>query len=283
MSARWSTVIVGAVLSVGLVACGGTSKADFAKKAEPVCSTTNSELAAVTKPANLKQLGEVSAKVAAATDKQVKALRGLDQPKDDKTELEAVLVAMEGTVAAAKKAESGVGADDGRAVEAAVGELRQSATRADDGARAYGLAQCGKGGRDAATNIAEASNPLLKQQLITKADAICKEAGRKLEALPETPETPQGLVRSVNAGLPIIEKAVAELKALHVPQPDKATYDEFLTANDREIDLARDLREAATSRNGTRLLEVANALESASADSSRKAIAFGLKECAFDE
>ncbi len=50
-------------------------------------------------------------------------------------------------------------------------------------------------------------------------------------------------------GLPIIEKAVAELKALHVPQPDKATYDEFLTANDRK--LARDPRRAATSRNGT--------------------------------
>ena len=282
MSGR-SIVVIGFVLGFGLSSCGGTSKADFAKQADPVCSTANSELAAVTKPATVKQLGEASGKVAASTDKQVKALRTLDQPKDDKSDLDAVLVAMDGTVNAARKMESGVGADDGRAVEAAAAELRQAATKADDGARAYGLAQCGKGGRDAATNIADASNPLLKQQLITKADAICKEASRKLEALPQTPDSPQGFVRSVSASLPIVEKAITDLKALHVPQSDKPAYDEFLTANDREVGLARDLREAASSSNGTRLLQMAEALDSAGLESSKKATAFGLKECAFDE
>jgi hypothetical protein len=278
-----STVVVGSVLSLGLVACGGTSKADFAKNADPVCATANSELATVTKPTTFKQLGEMSGKVAAATDKQVQALRGLDQPKDGKSELVAVLTAMEGTTAAAKKVEAGVTADDGRVVEAGAGELRQAAANADDGARSYGLTQCGKGGRDAATNIADTSNPLLKQQLITKAEAICKEASGKLDKLPERPDTPQGLVRSVNEGLPIVEKAVLDLKALHAPASDKATYDEFLTSNDRVVDLARDLRDAATAANASRLLDLAGALENASLEISRKATAFGLKECAFEE
>ena len=282
MSARWSKVIVGVGLTLAGVSCGGTSKADFAREADPVCSKANGELATVTKPANLKQLGEMSTKVATATETQVKALRDLDRPEKDEEDLEAVLGAMDGTVAASRKLASGVSADDGRAVEAAAGELRQAAVKADDGARAYGLGQCGKGGRDAATSLTDAANPLLKQQLITKADAICKEASRKLEAMPETPDTPQGLVRSVNQSLPIVEKAVLDLKALHAPQPDKPAYDEFLSSNDREVDLARDLRDAGTA-NSSRLIDLAGALEDASLESSKKATAFGLKDCAFDE
>lgn len=99
----------------------------------------------------------------------------------------------------------------------------------------------------------------------------------------ETGETPQGLVRSVNQGLPIIEKAISDLKALPAPAPDKPSYDDFLTSNDREVDLARDLRDAASTANGSRVLDLAGALDSASIESSKKATAFGLKDCAFDQ
>jgi hypothetical protein len=265
-----------------LVSCGGTSKADFAQDADPVCSKANSELATVTRPANFKQLGEMAGKVAASTDTQVKALRDLDQPKKDKGDLSAILGAMDGTVSAARKMESGVAGDDGRAVEAATGELRQAATKADDGARAYGLAQCGKGGRDAVTNIADATNPLLKQQLINKADAICKDASRKIEGLPE-PTNPRALSRFLDQVLPVVEKVGTDLKALHVPQSDKAAFDELLTLNDRETDLGRDFRAAAASNDLPRLQQLGEALDRASQESTRKAAAFGLKECALEE
>jgi len=278
VSARF-IVITGVVATLALSACGGTSKADFAKQADPVCSTANGELGTVTKPANYQQLGEMSSKVSASVDKQVTALRELDQPKDDKSDLETVLGAMDATVVAARKVASGVTTDDGKAVEDGAGELRQAAIKADDGARAYGLLQCGKGARDAATNLADGANPLLKQRLLTKADAICKDVGAKLDALPETPDSRQGLIRSINEGLPILEKAFTDLKALHAAQPDKPTYDEFLTANDRLVDAARDLRAAAQANDPTRAKAADAAATAANEESDRKATAIGLKEC----
>ncbi|MDQ3679763.1 MAG: hypothetical protein M3378_04310 [Actinomycetota bacterium] len=281
MSAR-SITIVGVLVGLGLSSCGGTSKADFAQRADPVCSVANGELSAVAQPANLKQLGQSSAKVAAATDKQVKALRQLDQPEKDRGHLDNVLAAMDGTVAAARKVETAVAGDDGRTVEAGVAELRQATTNADDGARNYGLTQCGKGGRDAATNIADATTSLLKQQLITKADAICKDADRKLEAMPE-PKNLGEAVRSLDQLLAVVEKAIADLKTLHVPQPDKAAYDEFLTASDQQAGVVRDLRAAVAANDTSRTNQVTDALDSAGAEGARKAAAVGLKDCTFEE
>ncbi|MDQ3570572.1 MAG: hypothetical protein M3396_08125 [Actinomycetota bacterium] len=281
MSARLIT-ITGALVALGLSSCGGTSKADYAKRADPVCSATNGELSAVAKPANLKQLGESSAKVAAATDKQVKALRQLDQPKEDRRDLDNVLASMDGTVAAAKKVETAAAGDDGRTVEAGVAELRQATTKADDAARNYGLTQCGRGGRDAATSLADGSIPALKQQLLTKADAICKDARPKIEAVPK-PKNPAEAVRWLDQLLAVFEKAAADLKALHVPQADKAAYDEYLTAADQQTSAVRDLRAAVAANDKTRVNQVSGALESAAAESARKAAAVGLKDCAFEE
>ena len=276
MNIRVTVAVV--VVAAGVACGGGPSKADFAKKANPPCQTANTELAGVTRPADFRQLGEVAGKVAASTDKQVKALAQLDQPSDDKAQLQRSLADMRATVTSGRAVESAVQKGDLRAAEAGVRDMRQASEKADDGARTYGLTECGKGSRGAAVLVSDASNDVLKRELIARADRICADLNRKIEAMPE-PDSDEELI---NATIPLAEKLIADLRAIPVPDAQRQAYDDVMAANDRLLGLFRDASTAAKTRNTKRLEQLYDQIDTASIDADKKADAFGFKDCGSD-
>ncbi len=279
LSARALAAIgVGVVLITSTGCARGPSKEEFVQSADPVCRTANSELAGITRPVELKQLGEVAGKVHGATAKQVDGLRKLDQPDDDKKVLTTALGAMESTRDAAKRVQDGAVAGDTRTVETAVGDLRRSSEQADASAREYGLTQCGVGAKDASKEVDEAAKDVLKKEFIAKADALCADAERKAEALPE-PRDLKGVVRLLDEGLALQEKLVADIKALHVPQVHQAAWNDVVAAQEKVLAKGRELREAAAANDQTRAERIAEEVDPLEAEASKKADAFGFKDC----
>lgn len=256
---------------------GGPSKEDFVNQANPICATSNSELSGVVRPADLKQLGEVSGKLADSTERQVTGLEGLEKPKDRQL-LEESITAMRAVVASARTVASAAGSGDTRVVESEVVTMKAQASNADETARGYGLAECGKGARDVAGTIADAGNPILKQEFIAKADVLCAEVNRKFEALPE-PETPGELVKVIDDSLALYDKLVADMKTLHVPVPGHAAWTEIQVTNDKVAGLLREARAAITARDLTRAERLFEQVGPASAEANKKADAFGFKDC----
>ena len=266
---------LGVIVLLGLgTACGGPSKVDFARKANAICASANSELAGVTAPGDFKQLGETGRRVAAATEKQVKGIRQLDHPQDDKDRLEATVAAMDQTVAAARRVETGASAEDGKTVEPAVSEVNQAAAKVDDGARAYGL-ECGKPARDAAVAMGQSSPAILKQKLLAEARRICADAERRSETLSDAES-----LDAFDQLVAFIEKFVADMKALHVPQGQQVAYGEYLAALDKVVAVLKDGRAAVTAADLNRLRQFERQADAVGAELERKANAAGLpREC----
>jgi hypothetical protein len=279
---RIRVVLVGASL-IATAACGGggPSKEAFAEKANPPCGTANTELAGVTKPADFRQLGDVAGKVAGSTDKQVKALTDLEQPDDDKPQLERMLTSMRATSSSARAVEAGVQRGDLRAAEKGVSDLKLASEQADDTARSYGLTDCGKGARAASALMTEASNDVLKREVIAKADGFCKDANRRLDELTE-PEDLEELVKFLDQSLAVADKLVADLRGIAVPDSLKAAYDDVMASNDRLVALIRDARAAAQAGNERRAGQLFDQLDTATTEANKKADAFGFKDCGSD-
>lgn len=256
----------------------GPSKEDFAKEADPVCRTGNAELEGVTRPVDLKQVGEVAGKVHASTQKQVVALRKLDQPSEEEATLKGTLAGMDTTRDAAKKIQDAAAGGDTRTVESGIGELRQAADNTDASAREYGLTQCGVRAKEVSSELDQASKEVLKKEFIAKADALCADTNRKLEAIPE-PRDFKGAVRLLDESLALTDKLTADIKALHVPQAEQQAFNDVLGSQEKLIAKARELREAAAANDETRAERLAEELDPLESEANKKADAFGFKDC----
>ena len=273
--------LAGALLATAACGGGGPSKEEFAEKANPPCQTANTELAGVTKPADFRQLGEVAGKVAASNDKQLKTLEGLDEPDDNKPELERMLGSMRSTTSSARAVEGGVQRGDLRAAEKAVNDLKLASEQADDAARTYGLTECGKGARAASALMSEASGDAFKREVITKADGLCKEANTKLEAFSE-PETAAEFAKFIDDTTAIATKLFADLRAVPVAEVHRAAYEDFIAAQDRLVPLFKDASAAAKAGNQRRAEQLFEQIDTATTEANKKADAFGLKDCGSD-
>ncbi len=101
--------------------------------------------------------------------------------------------------------------------------MRKNSDEADQGSRDFGLAQCGKGAKDFSTSLAEAARDVLKGELIAKADAVCAEMNRKVEAVPD-PKDRASATRSLDQVLSLVEKGQADLRGLSVPQSQQVAW-----------------------------------------------------------
>lgn len=276
-------LVVVALVATG-VACGlgGPSKQDYAEKAEPVCRTANGELSGVARPTSLQQVGDAAGKVAQSTDKQLQALDKLDKPKEDKAALDNALRAMGATSSSARTVQSTVGGSDLGAVESGLEDMRKNSDEADQASRDYGLAQCGKGAKDVSTSVTDASRDVLKGELIAKADAVCAEMNRKIDAVPE-PKSAAAVVPSLDRILSFAEKGQAEMRALSVPRSQQLAWNEILAANDQILAKFRELRAAVAAMDRTKFERVTDELDQVGLEQQKKAAAFGLKKCGFEE
>lgn len=277
-------LVVVSVVGLTGVACGlgGPSKQDYAEKADPICRTANTELSGVTRPTAFQQVADAAGKVAQASDNQVQGLRKIEKPKEDKAVLERALRAMGATSSSAREVQAAVAASDLKTVESAVEGMRKNSDEADQASRDFGLAQCGRGAKDVSTSVADASRDVLKGELIAKADAVCAETNRRMEAVPE-PKDRASVVRSLDQVLALADKGQADLRGLSVPESQRAAWTDVLGANDQLMAKLRELRAAAAANDGTKVERLTEELDAAGLQQGKKAAAFGLKKCGLED
>ena len=120
---------------------------------------------------------------------------------------------------------------------------------------------------------------LSREEYVRQADAICADYEERLARLGD-PASIAELATVAGRALPIAREGVARLRALRPPEDLARRVEQWLERNERNVDLVRELREAARSRDVTRVQEVASTL----ADNERAADALagriGLDACA---
>ena len=127
--------------------------------------------------------------------------------------------------------------------------------------------------------MASATPVVLKEELITKADRICARAQTDLGNITGSEDQSlPGLVRTLDTGIPLIERAVADIRALYVPEPDRAAFGDILNGFDRQLQYLRDARAAAAAGNRSRAMDALNR-ETDAEDSVNTKDAFGMKDC----
>jgi len=266
------------VAVVGACGPGGPSAADYVKKADPVCGTANTQAQQLTKPADLKQVSDVSGKLAGAVDTQAKGLAKLEQPKKNRDVLQRVLKAMQDTAADANGLKAAADGSNVADVEAKGKAMVEHATAADNDARLYGLTRCGGPIRDKAVEIQSTLPSMLKQDFIAKADLLCADANRKFDTVP-TPSTAKQFLAAIDQTLSINDKLVSDLRSLYVPEADRPAFEDVLAANAKVVDALNALKPAVQSNDAKQAETLGNNVDSAIADANKKADAFGFKDC----
>src|SRR5438552_18640821 len=163
----------------------------------------------------MTQVADAAGKLADVTDAHLVVLRKIGQPGGkDGTATRGELADLTAMSAAARRLQTAAKADDGAGVANAGAAVQTSGTAADDHARAFGFLNCGKGQRDAGALVASATPVVLKEELITKADRICARAQTDLGNITGSEDQSlPGLVRTLDTGIPLIERAVADIRA----------------------------------------------------------------------
>jgi hypothetical protein len=274
-----ATATACAAFGMGAAACGsGPTPASFAKKADPICAKANGEVQQLTKPADLKQVSDVSGKLATSNQTQVDALQKLDQPKKNKAQLTATLTAMKSVTDDANGLKAAADSSNAADIEAKSKAMAEHATAADKSARAYGLAECGGTVREKVQEIQSAVPPMLKQDFIAKADLLCADANRKFSAVPD-PTTPKQFVSAIDQTLAINDKLVADLRALFVPEADRQAFEDVLAANGKVASTLNELKPAVQAGDQKKVETLGSNVDTAIADANKKADAFGFKDC----
>jgi hypothetical protein len=142
---------------------------------------------------------------------------------------------------------------------------RRSAFAAAAAASSLGLAACG-------------GDTLSRQELTTKADAICQRAKAELQKLDE-PKTIGDVKQLADAAVEVNERAAKDLKALEPPDAVAADYAKAMKNIDKQTDLARRLGTAAEKQDTAGIQRIAADGQRLDAEGDRLAKNIGLKEC----
>ena len=118
-----------------------------------------------------------------------------------------------------------------------------------------------------------------KSDVISEGDKICREANDKLEAL-EEPEDVSGLPGYAREARPIVEDAVADLKALDAPEQDREAFDEFIARSEELEELLKELSEAEAGTSDTELQEASERIGEVTDESNAAAEEYGFEDCA---
>jgi hypothetical protein len=130
------------------------------------------------------------------------------------------------------------------------------------------LAGCGGGGGD---------DRLSKEEFIAAADAICKEANDRIEALGEP--TLENVSEYVTEAEAISREQLGALRALRPPAEDEATLNGAYDLIEQQIDLAVQGVDALTSGDQAAFQEIDAQITSIEAEADQVARDYGLQEC----
>jgi hypothetical protein len=124
--------------------------------------------------------------------------------------------------------------------------------------------------------------PLSREDLLSKANAICASAEGQAAAVPEPSSTrdPAATSRYVSALIPIAQREFRELRALEPPADLRVRYGAYLAAGDRGVSLLKQLRAAAQARRAERARTLLMRLETLTNHADDQAKKLGLGDCA---
>jgi hypothetical protein len=132
------------------------------------------------------------------------------------------------------------------------------------------VAGCGGGGGS--------SSRLSKQEYASKADAICAKGKEQTRAL-ATPTSLKELADTADKTIPIIDKAISDLRKLKPPADEQTTADEWLAQwKALKGDLA-EIRDKAKDGDAQGVQSIGTAAQAHSAKSNQLATQLGMSVC----
>jgi hypothetical protein len=278
---RFTILLPSVALAAALTACGGggPSKAAFVTKADGACAAGNAAIAGVTKPTNATQIGAGAGTAASTIDGQVTALRALKPRGSDKEQFGGVVTAIADVSGPAKALQDAAGKKDDTAIGKAAIDLQSKVDTAATQGQAFGLTQCGVGLKPAVGNLFDGARSMVKDDFVTKGQALCRAANTKFDAIAAPGSSLASLAKFFDAAMVISTKLAADLKALPAPPGDEATVNEFNAAFDALNAKAKDMTAAAKANNAKLVAALSDELDVANTALNAKLDAYGLKVC----
>jgi len=259
---------------------GIPSKTTFIAKADAVCSKSNGPVAAVAKPSSYPELTTAVGTVVTAADSQAAALAKVQLPGGTaRTAAADAIGAMTATDQAAHSLASAAAKKDDAATATATSHLMTQFSDASAKAKAFGFNACGAGMQTGMDNLTGGAKGLVKASFMAKADSLCREASRKLDAIPPFKSNPTDIARYFGQGLDIMTKASSDLRALPAPPGDEATVADMLAAQDKVNAKIGELRDAAAAGNQSHFIAAGQELDVLGTAADAKLDAYGLAVC----
>ena len=141
-------------------------------------------------------------------------------------------------------------------------------------------AGCGGGGNSSGKSRSTSDGARLsRSDYAAKADAICKKYNAKTKQIGNNSKSLSDVARAFDQALPLLQNALAELKALKPPKSEQRTVDEWLAQSQV---LRHDLQEMRDKAKAKDLKGVQEAFARASANGKqgdRLAAKLGMKVC----
>jgi hypothetical protein len=135
------------------------------------------------------------------------------------------------------------------------------------------LALAGCGG-----SSGDGSGELSKEDYATRANAICAEAVKKLDALGEFKDFEE-LSQDMKVGEAALRKSAADLRSLQPPAKLKARHAQLVDLQDQTADIAQRIAAAAKSNDQIEMQKQAERADKLTAESNRIARSLGLDDC----
>lgn len=131
-------------------------------------------------------------------------------------------------------------------------------------------AGCGGGGGG--------GNRLTKEEYITQADAICKAANAKIDAL-GTPATLDEIAKLAEQATSIQQQALDDLRALKPPAEDEATLNKAYDLVEQQVTFGKQIEEAAKAGDQAKIQEIVAQVTPINQQADQIAKDYGLVEC----
>jgi hypothetical protein len=272
------SLVAPALLALAGCGGGGPSKESFVADADRICRAESAPLASVKAPTSFPELSETARTIAAAVDAQLPKLRALDRPSSDDAPVDTMLASLGGVSEAAKALQGTASRNDEGGTATAARDMAARARSASDSGRAYGFATCGGSTQPAANASVEGANTILKAGYVVKAEALCTEASSALDEIPEASSL-RGEARVIDTGVRILDKLVADLRALTPPPGDEKTLGEFYAAQQQVVEKAREAGAAAGAGNERLFESHAEQFNVLTTAANAKADAYGIDDC----
>jgi hypothetical protein len=127
----------------------------------------------------------------------------------------------------------------------------------------------------------DGNDRLTKDELVQKADAVCADYERKVQALGE-PQTLPDLATYARAARAALAHGLDELRELEPPAELETKYETWVNTGERTLERIDELETAAAKGNQIEIRRLIDASSREDEESDRLATELGMSECAND-